>query len=151
MMPSGRRKVPNPNAALPAFQIATSVRLRLNELRFLTFPTDAETALFPEVRLLVVDFLSTEAGLARRPWPKLIAAAYPELKGLTLENMLVKLVVRCFKIRCDLQEAGRAVMLHDFIEYCAGEGNLTCECCSATYIATFFIWAVSELRCCNTF
>jgi hypothetical protein len=56
--------------------------------------------------------------------------AYPELKNDTLDNLLVKLVVRAHFIRRDLCIT-RPVRLHDFIEYCAGQGNLSLQCLKA--------------------
>ena len=118
------------NFAVPAFAGATSCRLRL-AAPFIEFPSEAEVALFPEARVAVVGFLSSEEGLAKRHWPKLIIRAYPHLCNDTLENMLVKLVVRAYLIRHDLLTT-RPIRLHDFIEYCAGQGNLTLQCLKAS-------------------
>ena len=84
-----------PNFAVPAFEAAASSTLRLTA-PFIQFPSKAEVDLFPEVRELVTTFLLAEAGIAKRHWPKLVKRAYPELKGKTLEDMLVSLVVRAF-------------------------------------------------------
>ena len=119
------------NLAVPAFAAATAIQLRMRP-PFTTFPTSDEVALFPEVRQNVANFLSEEAGQAKRHWPKLIRRAYPELSGDSgqLETMLVKLVVRSFIIRSHYLEASPA-RTHDCIEFCAGQGNLTLGCCSA--------------------
>ena len=115
-----------PNFSVPAFQAAASSTLRLTA-PFIQFPSQAEVDLFPEVRESVQAFLSAEKGLAKRHWAKLIRRAYPELKCETLENMLVNLVVRAYLIRHTLLLT-RPARLHDFIEYCSGQGNLTLEC-----------------------
>jgi len=117
------------NLIVPAFAAAASSRLRLRP-PFIDFPTPHEVALFPELRQSIVHFLSAETGLARKHWPKLIRRAFPELKDDPLEDMLAKLVVRCYIIRHYLCEE-KPFGLHDFIEFCAGQGNLTLECCSA--------------------
>ena len=114
------------NLAVPAFAAAASCRLRLTPM-FNEFPSDAEIALFPEVRDLVACFLTEEAGLAKRHWPKLLRKAYPELGQDNLENMLVKLVVRAYIIR-DKMLSTNPVGLHEFTEICAGQGNLTLQC-----------------------
>ena len=111
--------------AVPAFVEATSVRLRMTRL-FTTFPCQAEVDIFPEVRQLVADFLKEEAGFAKRHWPKLIRRSYPELQEESLENMLVKLVVRTYLIRTQLRNTSPA-RLHQFVEYCSGQGMLTLE------------------------
>ena len=118
-----------PNFSVPAFEAAASSTLRLT-VPFIQFPSQAAVGLFPEVRVLVQAFLSAEAGLAKRHWPKFIGRAYPELKHETLENMLVSLVVRAYMIRHMLLLT-RPARLHDFIEYCSGQGNLTLECLKA--------------------
>lgn len=118
-----------PNFAVPAFEAAASSTLRLTA-PFIQFPSKAEVDLFPEVRELVTTFLLAEAGLAKRHWPKFIERAYPELKDETLEDMLVSLVVRAYLLRHMLRVT-RPARLHDFIEYCSGEGNLTLECLKA--------------------
>lgn len=115
-----------PNLALPAFEAATSISLRFAP-PFTVFPSATEVEAFPEIRQLVAQFLWQEKGHAGRHWPKLIRAAYPELVGETLEDMLVKLVVRCLIIRNDLLDRNHAA-LHDFIEFCCGDGNLTYQC-----------------------
>ena len=102
------------------------MRLRPQRL-FTTFPDDAQLGLFPEVRQQVVWFLSTEAGLAKRHWPKLIKRVYPELKEYPLEDILVRLVVRSFLIRHELMRT-RRVRLHDCVEFCSGQGQLTLAC-----------------------
>lgn len=117
------------NFAVPAFAAAASCRLRLTS-PFTDFPSTDEVALFPEVRDMVVCFLNEEAGLAKRHWPKLLRKAYPELRQDTLENMLVKLVVRAYKIRDSLLLTTPA-RLHGFLEICAGQGNLTLQCLKA--------------------
>jgi len=117
------------NLAVPAFAAATSTRRRLRP-PFIELPTPDELAVFPEVRKVIIDFLSAEAGLAKLHWPKLIGRAFPELKDDTLENKLVKLVVRSYIIRVNLLATNPHAM-HDCIEFCAGQGNLTLECCSA--------------------
>ena len=125
------------NLVVPAFVGATSLRLRFRH-PFIEFPSSEEVALFPEVRKVVVDFLAAEAGKAKKHWPKLIGRAYPELKDDQLDDMLVKLVVRCYCIRAHLHEAKPAGM-HDCIEFCAGEGNLTLECRLAHTIIAFMV------------
>lgn len=117
------------NFAVPAFAAAASCRLRLTS-PFTDFPSNDEVELFPEVRAMVVSFLNAEAGLAKRHWPKLIKRAYPELGQDTLDNMLVKLVVRAYKVRDSLLLTTPA-RLHDFVEICAGQGNLTLQCLKA--------------------
>ena len=108
------------------------MRLRLQR-PFTTFPDDGQCLLFPEVRQQVNAFLEMEAGVARRQWPKLLRRAYPELKEISLEDMLVKLVVRSFIIRFELQLACPARM-HHCVEFCSGVGNLTLACCLAVQI-----------------
>ncbi len=122
---------------VPAFVGATSLRLRFRH-PFIEFPPSDEVALFPEVRKVVVDFLAAESGEAKKHWPKLIRRAYPELKVDQLEDMLVKLVVRCYRIRAHLLEAKPAGM-HDCIEFCSGQGNLTLECCLACAIVHIMV------------
>lgn len=115
---------------MPAFAAAASSSLRLAS-PFVDFPSDsALLSWYPQVRTDVSDFLLSEAGFAKRHWPKLIKRAYPELRNDSLEDMLVKLVVRAYLIRHNLLIT-RPVRLHDFIEYCAGKGNLTLQCLKA--------------------
>ena len=118
--------------ASAAFRAAASTTLRMTR-PFIQFPSPELCALFPEVRQAVRQFLSSEAGLARRHWPKLLRRAYPELSGDALEDMLVKLVIRAYVIRDCLKPC----MRHNFLEYCSGQGNLTLEChvaCPITYL-----------------
>lgn len=114
---------------VPAFEAATKIRFRLHH-PFLYFPDNALLALFPEVRSTVRYFLSYEElheGQARRNWPKFIRAAYPELSSLSLEDMLVSLVVRCYMIRKEIKAAS-SQRLHECVEFCAGQGHLTHAC-----------------------
>ena len=60
-------------------------------------------------------------GKAARHWFQLLAAAFPELAGETLENMLLFLVWRCYAHR-QSGEAGT-----ECIEFWAGLANLTLE------------------------
>ena len=50
--------------------------------------------------------------------------AFPELMHDGLDRMLAKLVVRCWMLRASAQPYA----LHDCIEFCAGQGNLTLAC-----------------------
>lgn len=63
----------------------------------------------------------------RRSWQKMLRVAYPELKNDTIEEIMLKLVARC----CWLRETAKDFAQHDFVEFCAGEGNLTMECLNA--------------------
>ena len=127
------RKKPPPvtvkNLAVPAFAAATAIRFRMRH-PFIKFPRWDEVPLFPELRQMVVHFLRTETGKAKQHWPKLIKRAYPELTHDPLEDMLLKLVVRSYIIRSRLLETSPARM-HDCIEFCPGQGNLTLGCCLA--------------------
>ena len=60
----------------------------------------------------------------QRSWKKMLCKTYPELAGETLPRMMHKLVVRCWVLRRTLTQAER----HDFVEFCAGQGNLSSEC-----------------------
>ena len=55
----------------------------------------------------------------------MLLKAYPELEGLELPEVLRMLVVRCWMLRKALMSQG---VLHDFVEFCAGQGNLSMEC-----------------------
>jgi hypothetical protein len=125
------------NMRVPAFALATSLRLRL-KAPFTEFPSPEKVALFPGVRNVIQGFLSAEKGEAQKHWPKLIKRAYPELRDDTLEDMLIKLVVRCYTIRSRF--AASPARLHDSIEFCAGQGNITLESSLAGFKVFFLVF-----------
>ena len=113
------------NMALPCFYAATCWRLKLKK-RYVTFPSD-EDLQSHEVNLLrpaLQDFLASVPRCHRKHWQKLLRKAYPELKQDTLQSIMLKLVVRSWRLKA----SGRLIALHDFIEFCAGQGNLSAEC-----------------------
>ena len=65
--------------------------------------------------------LATDAangGRAQALWPGLLANTFPELKGLPLDHMLVRFVLRCWQHRHEGVDSA-------FREFCAGKANLT--------------------------
>ena len=66
--------------------------------------------------LLVAD--AADGGRAHKVWPGMLNQAYPELKGLSLDVMMVRFVLRSLQHR-------NAGVGSDFREFCAGRGNLT--------------------------
>ena len=54
----------------------------------------------------------------------MLVRAFPELENNELDQILAKLVVRCWRLRA----SAKPYALHDFIEFCAGQGNLTMAC-----------------------
>ena len=117
---------PCPNMQLPCFKAATSVRLRLTR-RFTTFMPDDELQQSEEAAQLgeqIGKFLGNVPRRHRRHWQKFLRLAYPELKANSLQDAMVKLVIRCWHLR----SSARPFALHDFIEFCAGQGNLSVQC-----------------------
>ncbi len=85
----------NPNLLLPCFEAATSARLKLTK-RYCAFPSDKDLEQ-PDVvrlRLLLDMFLHSVPKRHQKSWQKMLTAAYPELKNDTLQNIILKLVVR---------------------------------------------------------
>lgn len=119
------------NSILPCFQTATSIRLQLTK-RFTTFPSDTELKQNANVVTLsyhIRTFLKSVPRLGRRHWQHMLRRAYPELMQDTLQTIMTKLVVRCWKLR---SSATHTSSLHDFLEFCAGEGNLSAACLQAS-------------------
>ena len=78
----------------------------------------------PEVWCLlraIVEVLQGVPRRHRRTWKNMLVRAFPELENNELDQILAKLVVRCWRLRA----SAKPYALHDFIEFCAGQGNLT--------------------------
>ena len=117
-------EVPNMNS--PAFKAAASTHLNLTK-RFTSFPSNQDLEALPEARRLkafIVEFLQHVPRLHCMTWRNMLLRAYPELEGNELDEILTKLVVRCWRLRA----SAKPYALHDFIEFCAGQGNLTMAC-----------------------
>ena len=117
-------KVPNMN--MMAFEAAAgAARLNLTK-EYTTMPSYDELNLPDAIVLLgdVVELLKGVPPRHRRTWQKMISRAFPELAGAKLDKALQMLVVRCWKLRASIDPSA----MHDFIEFCAGGGNLTAEC-----------------------
>ena len=110
-----------------AFKVAaTFAQLNLTK-RFTFFPSDQDLKALPEAACLlraIVDFLQDVPRRHRRTWKKMLVRAFPELENNELDQILAKLVVRCWRLRA----SAKPYALHDFIEFCAGQGNLTMAC-----------------------
>ena len=120
----------SPNMNMVAFEAAANQsRLNLTP-RFTSFPSDEELKGMPDADRIyeaIVEFLQSIPRLHKRTWQKMLSKTYPELANNTLDRLLVKLVVRCWKLRA----SAKPFTLHDFIEFCAGQGNLTAQCLKA--------------------
>ena len=117
------------NMSMVAFKAAANAaRLNLTR-RYTRFPDDNELLDPAAVQILdiIVAFLQHIPHWHRRTWNKMLVRAYPELVNNTLEQILHKLVVRSWKLR----QTAKPFALHDFVEFCAGEGNLTAQCLKA--------------------
>ena len=116
-----------PNMCSPAFKAAaTAPRLNLTK-RFICFASDEELKELPEAASLqeaIANLLQDVPRRHRRTWRKMLIRAFPELEGHALDKCMVKLVVRCWRLRA----TAKPYSLHDFIEFCAGQGNLTLAC-----------------------
>jgi len=116
-----------PNMSNLAFNAAANAaRLNLSG-RFISFPSDDELKTMPEaagLRNVVAQCLKGVPRRFRRSWRKMLSRAFPELENCDLDQMLIKLVVRCWRLRA----TAKPYALHDFVEFCAGEGNLTMAC-----------------------
>ena len=110
-----------------AFKVAaTFAQLNLTK-RFTFFPSDQDLKALPEAACLlraIVEFLQDVPRRHRRTWKKMLVRACPELENNELDQILAKLVVRCWRLRA----SAKPYALHDFIEFCAGQGNLTMAC-----------------------
>ena len=117
-------KVPNMN--MLAFEAtAGAARLKLTKA-YTTMPSYDDLHL-PDALVLLVDIVEVLRGVPtrhRRTWQKMLARAFPELAGAGVAATLQTLVVRCWQIRASIAP----IAMHDFIEFCAGDGNLTAEC-----------------------
>ena len=115
-----------PNMGNIAFQAAASAaKLRLTP-RYTTFPT-VEELRSPDATCMLTYITALVKNLSkkhRRTFHKMIRKAYPELTMRGLPQLLLALVVRCWLLRA----SASYFALHDFIEFCAGSGNLSLEC-----------------------
>jgi hypothetical protein len=115
-----------PNMNMVAFEAAAgAARLKLTK-QYTTMPSYDELNL-PDAIVLLGDIVVILKGIPtrhRRTWQKMLSRAFPELGGAKLDKALQMLIVRCWKLRASMN----ASATHDFIEFCAGDGNLTAEC-----------------------
>jgi len=119
-----------PNMNMLPFKAAANIAKFSLTPRLTSFPLDAELNGMTDadsISEVIVEFLRSINQLHKQTWQKMLIDAYPELANNTLERLLVKLVVRCWKLRSNINHSN----LHDFIEFCAGQGNLTTECLKA--------------------
>ena len=90
--------------------------------KFTCFPdVDLSDQAHAELMDKVNALLATDAangGRAQALWPGLLAKTFPELKGLPLDHMLVRFVLRCWQHRHEGADSA-------FREFCAGKANLT--------------------------
>ena len=98
------------------FDSAKSLQLCFSR-KFTCFP-DVDLSLQAHAELMdkVNALLATDAANGRRPqalWPGLLAKTFPELKGLPLDHMLVRFVLRCWQHRHEGADSA-------FREFCAG-------------------------------
>ena len=114
-----------PNMRMGAFEAAAhAARLKLTK-QYTTMPLE-EPLQAPEAILLleaIAELLKGVPSRHRRTWQKMLSRAFPELGGIRLDKALQKLVVRCWVLRASLDP----IALHDFVEFCAGQGNLKAE------------------------
>ena len=125
--PPDEEKCPKPNMLCPGFQAAVAAARFTRAKLYSTMPTHEELNSAEALQLLGVinNLLESISGLFQRTWKKMLRKAFPELEGMDLPNMLQNLVVRCWMLRRILFSQNG---LHDFVEFCAGQGNLSMEC-----------------------
>ena len=118
---------PVPNMRMVAFEAATSVSFvqKFNP-RYWSMPSDEELKGPDAINLLelISKILKDIPKWHRKTWRKMLNASFPELGEGTLDQALLKLLVRCWKLR----KSAHPHALYEFVEFCAGEGNLTAEC-----------------------
>ena len=114
-----------PNVNMVAFEAAAGTALKLTK-QYTTMPSDDELK-FPDATVVLeatAEFLKGIPGSHLRSWQRKLNSAFPELGAAKLDQALQKLVVRCWSLRASIDPSA----LHDFVEFCAGQGNLTAEC-----------------------
>ena len=119
-----------PNMNILSFKAAANIAKFSLTARLTSFPSDEELKGMTDADCIseaIIEFLRSITQSHKQTWQKMLSHAYPELADNTLERLLVKLVVRCWKLRANMN----LFNMHDFIEFCAGQGNLTAECLKA--------------------
>lgn len=114
-----------PNMKMPAFQAAVAVAKFNGSKLYSTMPTHEELNTPKALHMLGVinGLLDGIEPFFQRTWTKMLQRAFPELRGHELAQMLQIIVVRCWTLRIF-----KCSNLHDFVEFCAGQGNLSREC-----------------------
>jgi hypothetical protein len=118
---------PAPNMNVIAFRAAaTAAKLNLTK-RYTCFASDEDLKALPEAACLleaIAEFLQDVPRRHCRTWQKILRRAFPEMENSTLCEILAKLVLRCWRLRA----SAKPYALHDCVEFCAGQGNLTMAC-----------------------
>jgi len=122
----GHPAVPNMNNL--AFQAAASAAKMQLTTRFLVFPSDEDLkrpSAAPILRL-ITQVLQDVPSWHCKSWRKMLVGSFPELdsSNSSLSQIIAKLVLRCHYLRA----TAKPYALHDFVEFCAGQGNLTMAC-----------------------
>ena len=117
-----------PNMNNVAFQAAASAAKLMLTTRFLVFPSDKYLKA-PDVNnilQLITQVLLDVPSWHQKSWRKMLIGAFPELDSdnNSLSQIIAKLVLRCHYLRA----TAKPYALHDFVEFCAGQGNLTMAC-----------------------
>ena len=114
-----------PNMKMPAFQAAVGAARFTRAKLYSSMPTHEDLNTREALQMLTVinSLLQRISNFFQRSWAKMLQKAFPELRGVALGQMLQMLVVRCWMLR-----SVRRSTLHDFVEFCAGQGNLSSEC-----------------------
>ena len=116
----------------PAFcAAATGIasKLRLTD-RFVTMPSEKDLQEPDAIAMhgFINKALQFVPRQHQKTWQKMLVASFPEIKrSCPLDHILLILVVRCWQLR---DTAGPSA-LHEFVEFCAGFGNLTLACLQA--------------------
>jgi len=115
-----------PNMKMPAFQAAVAAARFTQAKLYSSMPTPEDLAKEDALQILGVIncLLESIPSFFQRTWMKMLHKAFPELQGVVeLPWVLQQLVVRCWMLR-----RAKRSYLHDFVEFCAGQGNLSREC-----------------------
>jgi hypothetical protein len=100
----------------------------------------AEDVIAP-LQTSIADFLDRdESGRASTLYPPFLTSAYPEFVGMGLAQMLLLLILRCLRNQAALLQSE----LLDFVEYAAGQAELTYHCVALGFRGARFDIAYSK-------
>ena len=115
-----------PNLKKPVFQTAVAAARFTRAKLYSTMPTREELEKEDALQILGVinTLLESVPIYFQTTWMEMLHKAFPELQSVVrLPLVLQMLVVRCWMLR-----RAKRSYLHDFVEFCAGQGNLSMEC-----------------------